>query len=746
MQEPNNLRILIIDDNPEIHKDFIKILTADSLDRKHLDDLGQKIFGEESKQKALPAFHIDTASQGQEGVERIAKALNEGKPYALAFVDIRMPPGWDGIETIKHIWELDEDIQIVICTAYSDYSWEETVEHLGQRENLLILKKPFDHVAVRQLSMALTKKWQLLRESRVHTIELEKNVKERTKSLEESLSITRGTLESSVDGILVVNNENAIIDYNNKLLELFNIPPEILESKNGALLLEYLSHRLESPEGFQLLVGELIDHPEKPRLGRFNSIDLRVIELYSQSYKLKGDVAGRIWSFRDITSRTLLEDKIKFQATHDSLTKLPNREFLSDFIRNAIARENRDRSTFAVIFFDLDRFKLINDSFSHSTGDELLISVANRIKQNIRENDLLARLSGDEFIFVATNLKSIESLKKIIKKILMAFKSPFEISNHNIVVSPSIGVSIFPENGKTVDELLRNADMAMYHSKELGGAQFQFYNEDMNQASLQRLEMEIDLHHAIENDEFFLCYQPQYDLSDNRLASVEALIRWMHPTKGLLLPIDFIPLAEETGLVSALSEWVLRTACKQNKAWQEAGLPSVRMAVNITTHEFKQLNFVNLIKHVLEETQLKPEYLELELTENIIINSIDATNKIVKLKELGINIAIDDFGTGYSSLNYLRKIPLDRLKIDQSFIQNIDINRGDEVIIQAIITMAKNLNLEILAEGVETQKQLDFLKSKKCGEVQGFYFSKPLRAEQLEELLMNPKGSIIENI
>lgn len=619
----NNLRILIIDDNPEIHQDFIRILTKDRSrknDKKHLEEIGKKLFEEESdtsKMVLLPDFLIDTASQGQEGVEYIAKAKKEGNPYALAFVDIRMPPGWDGIETIKHIWEIDPEIQIVICTAYSDYSWEETVQELGERENLLILKKPFDYVAVRQLSMALTKKWQLAQEKYAYTQLLEQRVEERTELLE-------------------------------------------------------------------------------------------------------------------------------YQATHDVLTDLSNRGSLINFIHNQIIKSDRKKSKFAVLFFDLDRFKLINDSFSHAVGDELLVKVANRIKKNLREEDFIARLGGDEFVFV-TPFISIEKLLKIANKFLTIFKEPFKIRQHEIIISPSIGISIFPDNGKTVDELLRNADIAMYYAKELGGGQIQFFTKDLNHETLQRLEMETDLHLALKNEEFFLCYQPQYNLAENKLMSVEALIRWMHPKKGVILPIDFIPLAEEIGLIASISEWVLRRACKQNKEWQNAGLPFIRMAVNITTQEFIQPNFVSLIKNILEETQLKPEYLELELTENIIINSANSVNKIRELKQLGVSIAVDDFGTGYSSLNYLRKVPIDRLKIDQSFIKNININRGDEVIIQAIINMATDLNLEILAEGVETQKQIDFLKSKQCVEVQGFYFSEPLDVKGLENLLKNSKRIISES-
>ncbi len=621
----NDLRILIIDDNPDIHQDFIKILMTDmSIKKEKLHLLEKEIFGEEKQKKILPQFSIDTASQGQEGVQCIEKAKKEGRPYALAFVDIRMPPGWDGIETIKHIWAIDNDVQVVICTAYSDYSWEETVAQLGQRENLLILKKPFDHVSVRQLSMALTKKWQMLREIKEHTKLLEENVRTRTKSLEESL------------------------------------------------------------------------------------------------------------------------EKIQYQASHDTLTGLPNREYLSDFIRQQISRNTREMLPFAIFFFDLDRFKLVNDSFSHAVGDELLKKVAIRLKKHLRENDMLGRLGGDEFVFVITRFKSLSELKKIGNKILEMFKEPFKIEYHDIVILPSIGISIFPENGKSMDELLRNADLAMYHSKELGGAQIQFYTKELNQESLKQLEMESALRQAIVKEEFFLCFQPQYDLKLNTIISVEALIRWNHPEKGLILPIDFIPLAEETGLISLITEWVLLSACKQNKIWQDKGLPPIRMAVNITTNEFRRPDLIQMIKNVLKISKLKPEFLELELTENIIISNVDATNKIIQLRELGVSIAVDDFGTGYSSLNYLRKIPLDRLKIDQSFIQNIDFNRGDEVIIKAIIDMAKSLHLEVLAEGVETQKQLEFLKSKKCGEVQGFYFSKPLESMQLEDILINPAKILLD--
>ncbi len=610
----NNLRIIVIDDNPAIHQDFIKILTANKEENKadtHIIAMEREIFGEPEKEEGLPEFEIETASQGKEGVQKIKKALEEGRPYSLAFVDIRMPPGWDGIETIKHIWELDQTVQVVICTAYSDYTWEETIEQLGQRDNLLILKKPFDNIAVRQLACALTKKWQLAKEAKQYTSELEEKVHERT-------------------------------------------------------------------------------------------------------------------------------EKLKYQATHDLLTDLPNRVLLLEEIKNAIERSKKNNKLFSVLFFDLDRFKLINDSLSHEAGDEVLCAVAKRLKSAIREDDMVARLGGDEFVIIMKDIRNEEDFIKLIDKLLVVFDKPFRIKNHDIKLTTSIGVAVYPKDGKNFELLLRNADTAMYRAKELGANQFQFYTDELNKRNLERLEKEAELRRALSNEEFFLYYQPQFDLKSETLVSVEALIRWQHPTKGVIYPMDFIPLAEESGLIVPIGEWVLRTACKQNKKWQDAGFIPIRVAVNVTTKQFRLYNLVDIVAKILNETGLEAKYLELELTENTIVNNIDIINTIHDLKKMGIQIVLDDFGTGYSSLNYLRELPVDRLKIDQSYVQNIDTNRGDDFIIQAIIAMAHSLNLEVLAEGVESEKQLEFLKKHKCSEVQGFYFSKPIPPELCEELLKDP--------
>ncbi len=614
MSERDAFRIIIIDDNVEIHHDFIKTLTTSEV--TPLDQLAKEVFEEKSvnKKTLLPHFQIDTATQGQEGLQRIREAINSGYPYALAFVDIRMPPGWDGIETIKHIWEVDKNIQVVICTAYSDYSWEETITHLGQNDNLLILKKPFDSITVRQLACALTKKWQLMQENHQHTSRLKKEVEDRTRALQESLSL------------------------------------------------------------------------------------------------------------------------MTYQATHDPLTNLPNRIFLLKKLKQSIERSEKTKQPFAVLFLDLDRFKLVNDSLSHSMGDILLQAVASRLKHAISSEDTLARLGGDEFVIILFNADEKQALIKT-NELLETFHQPFNVSERNIIISASIGICIYPKDGTSEELLLRNADAAMYHAKEVKGNNFQFYSEEMSKQSLAKLEQEIQLRHALANNEFLLCYQPQVDLLSEKIVAAEALLRWQHPQKGLLLPLDFIPLAEETGLIVPISEWVLRKACEQNKAWQDAGLLPIRVAINVTAQQFVHEDLLEIITKILRDTQLKPEYLELELTENAIVSNANVIETIKKLKKLGVTIAIDDFGTGYSSLSYLKKLPLDRLKIDSSFVRHIQSPNDDEVIIRAIIAMAKNLKLEVIAEGVETQDQINFLKKYECGDVQGFYFSKPLTAKELENYL-----------
>lgn len=740
MTAQNEFRILVIDDNPSIHQDFIKILSANT-SSSEVNELSQKIFGETSEEITMPKLHIDTALQGQEGFEKVATAIKEGRPYALAFVDIRMPPGWDGIETIKHIWNVDKDIQIVICTAYSDYSWEETVSNLGQTDNLLILKKPFDNVAVRQIACALTKKWELLKEQRQYAANLEQKVLDRTTSLLKSLSLVKATLESSNEGILVLDKKGEIANYNQKFARIWSVPINILESKDAVRLIEHMCDQLENGEFFYKDFLSLISDADSVRINLLKFKDGKIIEYYSQPQKMEGGTVGRIFDFSDITKRANLEQKLRHQATHDYLTGLPNRVLLIEKMRDLIVGAG-NKKQFALLFLDLDRFKIINDSLSHSAGDDLLCAVAERLKAVLGEDDTLVRLGGDEFVILMVDVINEDKVVSKSHEILDALRESFDIQNKEITISASIGISIYPSDGEEIDVLLKNADTAMYQAKELKGGTFKIYKAEMSSLNLEKLDTEIELRKALENKEFCLSYQPQFNLMTEKLIAVEALLRWNHPKKGLLMPADFIPLAEETGLIVMMGEWVLREACHQAKKWESLSKSPIRMAVNVTSQQFKQNDLVDKVKNILHETNLKPENLELELTENVIINNPDVINTINQLKALGVSIAIDDFGTGYTSLGYLKQVPLDRLKIDKSFIQHIKNEGDDEVIIRAIIAIAKNLNMEVLAEGVETVNQLKFLKQHECGDVQGFYFSKPLSEDEIEAMLTSSKKSL----
>jgi len=732
----NNLRIIIIDDNPAIHQDFIKVLATyqHSSVFKYLD---QELFGnkKEIDNDSLPVFQIDTARQGQEGIEKIKLAIQEDDPYALAFVDIRMPPGWDGLETIKRMWKIDPDIQAVICTAYSDYSWEETVAKLGMSDNLLILKKPFDKVAVRQLACALTKKWLLAKESKNHMRLLNDLVDERTSSLQQSLSLLRATIESSNDGILVVSLKEEIVDYNNQFIKLWSIPDAIIKEKNNKMLLNFMQEKLIDSAIWEAQINFVHEHPDEILFMLMQLKGKKTFECYSCPHLVSTTIVGRVWSFRDITERVNLEDALEFQATHDPLTKLPNRVLMSKRILDCMEQAAKMKNYCALLFFDLDRFKLINDSLSHEVGDKILFALVKRLSGLLRKGDTLARLGGDEFVIIIPDLQRSEDAVSLAQKIITSFDVPFYIRGREISMSTSMGISIYPTDGKTINTLLKNADLAMYKAKGQGGNQFQFYTSRLNLQVNKRLQQETDLRHAITNKEFFLLYQPQFDYAKKQMIGAEALIRWQHPVKGLILPFDFIPIAEESGLIIMIGEWVLREVCRQIAEWQKAGLPPIYVAVNVTTNQLKQQNFVTKVQSILNEYKVDPRYLEVEITENVIISNMEIQRMIQQLKKIGVKIVLDDFGTGNSSLNYLKKIQIDRLKIDQSFIQNIAKSRSDEVIIEAIIAMAGSLNFKVLAEGVETQKQLNFLRSKNCTEVQGFLYSKPVSPLSIAKLL-----------
>lgn len=421
-------------------------------------------------------------------------------------------------------------------------------------------------------------------------------------------------------------------------------------------------------------------------------------------------------------------------AHYDALTKLPNRTLFGDRIQQALAAARRSGKNVALLFLDLDRFKSINDSLGHLSGDLLLQSVANRLKSCVREMDTVCRQGGDEFMVLLTEIDRAEDAAHIATKIVSAMSEAHLVEGNRLIVTFSIGISIYPDDAVDSPLMIKNADAAMYHAKEKGRNNFQFFTPDMNAEASQRLELESDLRRAVQQWEFVLHYQPQTDNRSGKIVGMEALIRWQHPDKGLISPARFIPIAEECGLINSIGEWVLKTACMQNKKWQDEELLKVPVAVNISALQFHQKHFKETVAQVLRESCLEPGYLELEITEGVTVKDMDTTVHLLnELKLMGVLISIDDFGTGYSSLSYLKRFPIDKLKVDQSFVRDLSTDADDAAIVQTIISMGHGLRLKVIAEGVETAEQLAFLKERGCDEIQGYYFSKPLTAEDFGE-------------
>jgi diguanylate cyclase (GGDEF)-like protein len=610
-----NRRILIIDDTPSIHQDFRKILGPDTEDEQSLAGTEETLFGTPKPDRLT--FQLDSAYQGQEALELVKRAQAEGRPYAMAFTDMRMPPGWDGLETVEQLWKVDPYLQIALCTAFSDYSWEEMAERLEYGDQLLVLKKPFDSVEIRQMASALTWKWQMTQDAET-----------KVQSLEQT-------------------------------------------------------------------------------------IEARVHELLKVSHLLQYDV----------------------------LTELPNSTLLGDRLNQSLALSRRHDKQLAVMFVGLDRFKRINNALGHPAGDEMLKRVGQNLVATVRESDSVFRYGSDEFVVILADIRHPQQTKGIAEKILSAIRAPQHIAGHDLSVTASLGISIYPDDGFDAIALIKKAETAMRNIKEIGPNDFSFFLDEMNQRARDQQSIETGIRLALERDEFVLHYQPKLDLGTGQVVGAEALIRWLKPGHGLVYPTDFIGVAEDSGLIVPLSKWVLAQACRQACAWQAAGLPKLCMSVNVSAIDFRQRGFVEGIEQVLEQTGLDPSLLELEITEGVLMQNVDATvSALNRIKDLGVRLAIDDFGTGYSSLSYLRRFPINVLKIDQSFIRGLTLDSSDAALVSAIISLGKSLKLTIIAEGVETLEQLDFLKAHQCEEGQGYYFSKAVEPDAFVQYMTSVKS------
>lgn len=442
---------------------------------------------------------------------------------------------------------------------------------------------------------------------------------------------------------------------------------------------------------------------------------------------------------RDISERMRTQERLHYMAHHDALTKLPNRTLFLDRLRQAMARAHWHNRLIAVIFMDLDKFKDVNDSLGHDVGDLLLVQVTQRLSNSVRAGDTVARFGGDEFAILLDDVASEKDVSQLAKKILDTMAPAFKIENHEILSTASIGVSIFPADGDDSEALLRNADVAMYRAKHLGRNNYQFFSNEMSARAFERLTMENSLRHALKRGEFFLDYQPQIDSRTSEMTGVEALLRWQHPELGVVSPTDFVPILEETGLIVDVGDWALKTACQQGVEWHQQGYDSLKICVNLSSRQFNDPDFIQSFQNIITETGIKPERLELELTESMLMRNASKTiSALNTLSHIGVQIAVDDFGTGYSSLNYLRRFPIATLKIDRSFVQDVMDDTDDAAITSAIIVMAQSLNLNVVAEGVESEDQLNFLKDRHCYEIQGHYYSGPISASELGEMLKHP--------
>lgn len=656
-EQDRNRRILVVDDNRSIHEDFYKILAgAGSAAHPELDVLHAELFGEDG-QHVEESFELDSAFQGEEALERVRNARRAQKPYALAFVDIRMPPGLDGIETTANLLEEDPELGIVICSAYSDYSWEEMAEAFGQTDRVLILKKPFDPVEVRQLAHALRKRWELARALAMRVEDLEGVVAERTRELAES-------------------NE-----------------------------------------------------------------------------KLRCEALAREEAMRKLAESN---ERIKALAYQDGLTGLPNRRLFDEHLEKVLARARRKSTEFAVLFIDFDNFKLINDTVGHQAADAVLKQLAESLSDLIRLDDMLSyadtevdvettisiepitdsvlsRLGGDEFVVLLPETRDRFAAGTVANRILKHLERPIATDKGDLVVTASVGIATYPHDGQTGDELIRNADTAMYHAKQKGKAAYRYYSAEMNAASIERMKIENGLRRALADGGFELHYQPRIELATRRVVGIEALLRWRDPDLGEVEPARFIPVAEDSGLILTIGEWVLRHVCRQAAEWKRAGREAVPVSVNVSAVQLGRHEFTDAVARALDRSRLDPALLELELSEDAVAALRERAKEVLdELHALGVRLSLDDFGTGHSSLGQLAGLPIASVKLDGRFVSGLTADAESASVAEATIALARILGFCSVAEGVESAEQAESLRRLGCDAAQGSFFGAPAPAEKME--------------
>lgn len=680
----------------------------------------------------------------------------------------------------------------------------------------------------------------------------------RTQELGKALSITRATLESTADAILIIDNNGKLVDFNQKFLEITEVPPDIIESGEANAGLAYFLTLLEDPDELAAQIKELTIHPEKESgISDMRFKNGKIVERYSQPHRIGNEVVGRVWRFRDVTEKRKQEESLRltnlaitasahgiilienntdhtitylnpasisllnldektviqkpflsilnkfsenieqfskifeakqkerlilqchinnkilwleinidpvyeknqktishfvgiinditknkelesilqYNKLHDVLTGLPNKTHMEEIIRYRINKAQQNEEIFALLFIDIDRFKNVNDTLGHHIGDKLLCMFSKRIQNNLDKQDVMARIGGDALIILINAVADIDSLNNIANRLLECCRKKFTYGEHEFNITASIGIVHFPECGTDSETLIRNADIAMYQAKKAGRNRKCFYTKSLDHTVSRRVEIENELHNAIQNNEFELYYQPIFDFTKNKFSKVEALIRWSNNDLGQVPPAEFIPIAEDIDIITTIGRWVTETAIAQLCAWEKKGLTDLIVSINVSVKQLMDEKFVDHINYFIIQNKLLSKKIILEITESLFLREEKVADRLNKLSDLGVQIAIDDFGSGYSNLNYLNKLNISYLKIDKSFIDTIDQNNFNDSVLLAIIAMAKKINFKTIAEGVETQSQIDFLKENECDEVQGYYFSKPLPVKDFEEFI-----------
>ena len=669
-------------------------------------------------------FHVEWVRRCSKALERLAVTgdhVTEGtKGIAAILVDLFLPDS-GGIETFDRLIAAAPQIPILVLTTSQDEDVAKLAVKHGAQDYLLKGRR-FDSYMLPKVIGSMVERAAI------------------ADALFDEKERARVTLNSIGDAVMSSDISGQVTYLN-----------AVAERLTGWSQDEAAGHPLE--EVFQIIdgaTGEAVRNPmaqairENKTVGltpncvliRKDGVEAAIEDSAAPIHDRHGRVTGAVMVFRDVSKARALSTRMSYLAQHDGLTDLPNRSLLKDRLTQAIALAGRHRQKLAVLYLDVDRFKHINDSLGHIIGDHLLQSVARRLIGCVRSSDTVSRLGGDEFVIVLPEVRRAHDAKVSADKILVALNAPYSIENHDLHVTASIGIVIYPDDGTDAKTLLRNADSAMYRAKEKGRNNYQFFESDMNVSAIERQSLEDGLRHAVERNEFVLHYQPQMNLGTGAIVGVEALIRWHHPQRGLVAPKQFIPIAEECGLIVPVGRWVLREACRQAREWRNMGLPPMRIAVNTSTAELRAKDYPAAVHAILLEAGLDARCLELELTETLLMQHWESTTGVLNaLKEMGVHLALDDFGTGYSSLSYLKRFPIGTLKIDQSFVRDLTTDADHASIVSAVIGMGTSLHMRIVAGGVETREQLAFLQERECPVGQGNYFSAPVAAKKLTELL-----------